>query len=240
MSPTIVLVHGGTLTSTMWDSVLPHLRTPAITVDLPGRRYSPADLGRVTRQDWSDAVAAAVVERDLTDVVLVGHSSGGYVIPGTAIAIPERVRRLVFISATVPAEGKRPLDYLKPKLTALALDNETTTRAMAAGRTLGGLRPGEPPIETDLEVVENEGRMGLEAPNPLFDPFTWVGFPRDVPRTFVRCTEDRVVTPELVAVMVDNMGGADVVDLDAGHAVAAEAPEALARLLDDLAALDAP
>jgi hypothetical protein len=44
-----------------------------------------------------------------------------------------------------------------------------------------------------------------------------------------------VIPPELVAVMVANMGGADVVDIDAGHDVAAEAPLALADVLDHLA-----
>ena len=39
----------------------------------------------------------------------------------------------------------------------------------------------------------------------------------------------------LVEVMVANMGGAEVVDIDAGHDVAAEAPEALAGSLDELA-----
>jgi pimeloyl-ACP methyl ester carboxylesterase len=78
--------------------------------------------------------------------------------------------------------------------------------------------------------------MGLEAPTPLFEPYTWAGFPRSLPRYFVRCTEDVVVTPELVDRMLDNMGGAAVVDLDAGHDVAATHPEALARTLDELAA----
>jgi pimeloyl-ACP methyl ester carboxylesterase len=235
VTATLVLVHGGTVTSTMWDPVLPHLRAPAIAPDLPGRRHHPADLGRVARADWSAAVADAVVARDLADVVLVGHSSGGYVIPGTAALVPDRVRRLVFIAATVPSEGTRPVDHLKARLTQLALDTEDAMRAGAAGRTLGGLRPGEPPIDTDLEIVENEGRMGLDAPNPLFEPFTWAGVPRAVPRTFVRCVHDRVVTPELVDVMLENMGGAELVDVEAGHEVTYEAPEALAAILDDLA-----
>lgn len=236
MTATLVLVHGGTVTSTMWDRVLPHLRTPAVAPDLPGRRYRPADLGAITIADWSQALADEIVERDLHDVVLVGHSSGGYVIPGTAARVPDRLRSLVFISATVPSEGTRVVDHLKPKLAAIATENEAAMRAMAAGRTLGGLRPGEPPIETDLEIVENDGRMGLEAPTPLFEPYTWAGFPRSVPRWFARCTQDVVVTPELVDRMLDNMGGATVVDLDAGHDAAATHPEDLARTLDDLAA----
>jgi pimeloyl-ACP methyl ester carboxylesterase len=235
MNRPLVLVHGGTVTSTMWDPMLPHLRSPAVAPDLPGRRYQPADLGRVTLADWCATVADAITGADLRDVVLVGHSSGGYVIPGVAALVPDRLARLVFIAATVPSEGTRPVDHLKPKLTQIAIEGEAAMRAAAAGRTLGGLRPGEPPIDTDLEIVENDGRMGLEAPDPLFSTFTWVGVPRDVPRTFVRCVHDRVVTPELVEVMVANMGGADVVDVDSGHEVASEAPGPLAALLDELA-----
>ena len=51
----------------------------------------------------------------------------------------------------------------------------------------------------------------------------------------MRCLRDRVIPPDLVEVMVANMGGAEVVDIDAGHDVAAEAPEALAGSLDELA-----
>lgn len=233
---TIVLVHGGTVTSRMWDPVVPYLKAPAIAPDLPGRRYRPADLGTTTRQDWIDAVADDIVARDAERVVLVGHSSGGYVIPGVAAKVPERVRHLVFVAATVPSEGTRPVDFLKPKLRQIALDSEAPMREGAAGRTLGGLLAGEPPIETELEIVENEGRMGLEAPGPLFEPFTWVGVPRQVPRTFIRCVADKVITSELVDVMLANMGGAEVVDIEAGHEVASECPEVLAALLDEIAA----
>ncbi|MGZ8735488.1 MAG: alpha/beta fold hydrolase, partial [Acidimicrobiia bacterium] len=138
MGRTIVLVHGGTVTSRMWDQVREHLETPAIAPDLPGRRYRPADLGTTTRQDWIDAVVADVIEAGLDPVVLVGHSSGGYVIPGAAAKIPDRVAHLVFIGATVPSEGKRPVDFLKPKLIQIALEGEPAMRAGAAGRTLGG------------------------------------------------------------------------------------------------------
>ena len=50
---------------------------------------------------------------------------------------------------------------------SIAVDSEDLVRQMAQGKTLGGLRPGEAAIDTDLEIVENEGRMGLEAPGPL-------------------------------------------------------------------------
>jgi pimeloyl-ACP methyl ester carboxylesterase len=229
---TLVLVHGGTKTSTMWDDVGRHLQAPWLAVDLPGRRYRPADLSKVTRDDWTLAVQRDI--EPLGEVVLVGHSSGGYVIPGVAARAPEQVRRLVFVAATVPAEGARPVDYLKPGLKEMTLESERHLFDSTAGRTIGGLRQGEAPVETELEVVENGPRLGHEAPGPLFAPFTWEGVPASLPRTFVRCRRDRVIPPELVEVMVTNMGGAEVIDVDAGHDVAAEAPETLADILGGL------
>jgi pimeloyl-ACP methyl ester carboxylesterase len=228
MTTTLLLVHGGTVTSTMWDPVIPYLRTPARAIDLPGRRYSPADLSAITRADWVGAVIDEIIELDLDSVVLVGHSAAGYVIPEVAAGLPDRVAHLVFVAATVPADGRRPVDYIKPRLRDLAIDHLDLVRAMAEGKTLGGLRPGEPPISTELEIVENDPRMGLEAPGPLHEVYDgWARVPSGLSRTFVRCLKDRVVKPELVEMMLPHMGEVRVVD---------EAPEALALLLDQIAA----
>lgn len=233
---TVVLVHGGTFTSRMWDDVRLHLRTPSLAVDLPGRRYRPADLGTVTREDWVDSVVSDIEEAGLSELVLVGHSSGGYVIPGVAAQLHAtssgRLRALVFVAATVPAEGTRPVDYLRDDLRELALGTRDLVLESANGRTLGGFGTGESPVDCGLEVVENGPRMGLEAPLPLFGTFTWEGFPFEVPRYFVRCLEDKVIAPDLVEKMVENMRGATMVDLVAGHSVARTHPEALAAAIE--------
>jgi pimeloyl-ACP methyl ester carboxylesterase len=234
LTPTLVLVHGGTMTSTMWDGVGQHLKAPWMAVDLPGRRYRSADLSRIGRDDWVRAVDRDI--ESLGEVVLVGHSSGGYVIPGVAALSPRLVRHLVFVAATVPAEGTRPVDFLKPGLKEMTLEHERHLFESTAGITIGGLRPGERPIDTELEVVENGPRLGHEAPGPLFERFTWAGVPSSLPRTYIRCLQDRVIPPKQVELMIANMGGAEVIDVDAGHDVATTVPEALARVLDELAA----
>jgi pimeloyl-ACP methyl ester carboxylesterase len=232
-----VLVHGGTLTSTMWDPVRSRLASPSLAVDLPGRRYRPADLGEVTIADWITSVVTDIEEAGLTEVVLVGHSSGGYVLPGVAAALAARsvpvLQGLVFVSATVPAHGERPLDYLRDDIRTLASDHRELTLESARGRTIGGLRPGEPPIETDLEIVENGPRMGLEAPLVLFEPVSWTGFPTEVPRVYVRALRDKVIPPELADRMITAMGGAEVIDLDAGHRSYDTHPAELAAVIDE-------
>jgi pimeloyl-ACP methyl ester carboxylesterase len=232
-----VLVHGGTLTSTMWDPVRSAMASPSVAVDLPGRRYKPADLAEVTIADWVASVVADIEEAGCQDVVLVGHSSGGYVLPGVAAALASRsgpaLQGLVFVSATVPAHGERPLDYLREDIRTLASDHRELTLDSARGRTIGGLRPGEPAIETNLEIVENGPRMGLEAPLVLFEPVSWTGFPVDVPRVYVRALRDKVIPPELADRMITAMGGAKVIDLDAGHRSYDTHPTELAAVIDD-------
>lgn len=232
-----VLVHGGTLTSTMWDPVRAAMASPSVAVDLPGRRYKPADLGEVTIADWVASVVADIEEAGLAQVVLVAHSSGGYVLPGVAAALAARsapaLQALVFVSATVPGDGERPLDYLRDDIRTLASDHRELTLDSARGRTIGGLRPGEPPIETDLEIVENGPRMGLEAPRVLFERVSWTGFPAEAPRVYVRALRDKVIPPELADRMITAMGGAKVIDLDAGHRSYDTHPAALAAVIDE-------
>lgn len=235
-----VLVHGGTLTSTMWDQVRTHLRAPCVAVDLPGRRYRPADLAKVTITDWVTSVVADIDRAGVDEVVLVGHSSGGYVLPGVASALAARptpaLQGLVFVSATVPADGERPLDYLREDIRTLASDHRELTLDSARGRTIGGLRTGEAPIETELEIVENGPRMGLEAPLVLFEEISWAGFPTEVPRFYVRARRDKVIPPELADRMIDAMGGATVIDLDAGHRSYETHPAELAAVIDECCA----
>jgi pimeloyl-ACP methyl ester carboxylesterase len=144
-----------------------------------------------------------------------------------------QLRELVFVTATVPAHGERPLDYLRDDIRILASDHRELTLESARGRTIGGLRPGEPPIETDLEIVENGPRMGLEAPLVLFEPVSWTGFPTEVPRVYVRALRDKVIPPELADRMISAMGGAEVIDLDAGHRSYDTHPAELAAVIDE-------
>jgi len=236
-APLLVLVHGGTYTSRWWDPMLPLLSTPALAVDLPGRRYRPVDLSTLHRADWERAVADDVLAAAAENgVVLVGHSSGGYVIPGAAALLPAgTVRAMVFVCATCPAEGDRPVDSMTPKLQAITLANEGALRSRTVGKTIGDARPGEPTIVTDLEIVEVSATMGVEAPGQLFEAMTWAGVP-DVPRRYVRAMRDRVIPPEHALTMAANARCAEIVDLDATHDVMESAPAELAAILDAFAA----
>jgi pimeloyl-ACP methyl ester carboxylesterase len=55
-----------------------------------------------------------IVERNLRDIVLVGHSYAGTLIARLAEEIPDRIRRLVFWNAFVPQRGNCLIDEVPP------------------------------------------------------------------------------------------------------------------------------
>src|SRR5690606_26361283 len=134
---TLVLVHGGSVTSRAWDPLLLLLQTPTATVDLPGRRHRPADLSTLHRLDWERSAAADIEALGPAGVVRVGHSAGGYVSPGIAARLPPgRVRRLVYVTANCPAEGQSPVESMAEKLRGITLANRDNLAAQAVGRTI--------------------------------------------------------------------------------------------------------
>lgn len=113
---TYVLITGAWHGGWAWRPVAEHLRAEGhhvLTPTLPGLTDGddPTDL---TLRDVIGAVVGLIEREDLTDVTLIGHSWGGYVITGVANAIPSRIATVVYWSAFVPAAGKGLVDECPP------------------------------------------------------------------------------------------------------------------------------
>jgi pimeloyl-ACP methyl ester carboxylesterase len=51
-------------------------------------------------------VVNAILFEDLKNIILVGHSYGGMVITGVADQVPERIQKLIYLDAFLPADGE--------------------------------------------------------------------------------------------------------------------------------------
>jgi pimeloyl-ACP methyl ester carboxylesterase len=245
--PAFVLIHGGSFTSHYWDRLIPLLNFPTFAVDLPGRGSKPADLTKVTIGVWVDSVVGDIESAGLEDVVLVGNSLAGVTMPGVAARLPNRMRHLVFSSCTVPAHGKRAVNFLRPDIKNFLLASEEKLTSGQAPLQVDESQ-AEPQIElsTDflgdnlsagmLNFVKDPMRRSAEALNPLFEIFSWDDFPADVPRTYIKNLSDCIVLPELQDQMIENMGGARVIELDTPHCPSITDPEIIAAILNGIAA----
>jgi pimeloyl-ACP methyl ester carboxylesterase len=116
---TFVLVHGAFQTGRVWRSVSAELRRRGHVVHAPTLaghgRDAPMSL---THADGVASLVAYLREHDLSDVVLLGHSIAGSFIAKAAEQVPELIRRLVFQSAFVAADGHSLADEFPPELAA--------------------------------------------------------------------------------------------------------------------------
>lgn len=101
---TFVLIHGGGGSAWDWHRLASELAvrghdviTPELPIENPSAGFA----------DFRESVVNAVGER--RDLVVVGHSYGGFTAPLVADKLP--VRLLVLLSAMVPAPGEPPRDW---------------------------------------------------------------------------------------------------------------------------------
>lgn len=118
--PTFVLVHGSFHDGTAWNPVADRLEGNGYTAHAPTMAGHGTDANKsVTHADCTGSVTEYILDNGLENVVLVGHSFGGTVIPKVAEAIPERIDRLVFQNAFVLEDGSCMLDDCPPPIVDL-------------------------------------------------------------------------------------------------------------------------
>ena len=126
-----MLVHGGCHDGSLWQPVIERLEQFGHTA------YAPTVAGHgkgvpknVTHAETTQSIVDFIVDKDLTDFILVGHGYAGTIISKVVEVIPERVRRLVFWSAYVLNDGESALEMLPDTIemiTQMAADSDDNT-----------------------------------------------------------------------------------------------------------------
>jgi pimeloyl-ACP methyl ester carboxylesterase len=118
---TFVVVHGAWSGAWGWDRVADILREKGHRVHVPtlsglGERSHLAHLG-ITLTTHIEDIVNEMAWHDLTDVVLVAHSYGGFVATAVVERAAERVASIVYLDAFIPADGQSFEDMIGAKLT---------------------------------------------------------------------------------------------------------------------------
>lgn len=119
-----LLLHGGWQGGWCWEGVVTELERrghKALAPTLPGLESGATDRSGVGLSTLVAYASRLLVTRDLTDVVVVGHSGGGSVAQGLAEQASERLRLIAYMSARVLLNGECILDLGDQRL----LDRES-------------------------------------------------------------------------------------------------------------------
>jgi len=161
---TYVLIPGAWLGGWCWSRVAPVLRAAGhhvVTPTLTGLGDRAHLLTRhVDLLTHVHDVVDVIVRGGLRDVILLGHSYGGAVITAAAEEIPDTLRWLVFLDASVPRTGESNNDVLPPELRERLRES--------ARRDGDGWRV--PPPSTHAWGLDAETRAWVESkltPHPL-------------------------------------------------------------------------
>src|SRR2546430_5086139 len=119
---TYVLVPGMWIGAWAWRSVTARLRAdghdvyPLTLTGVADRRHIG---GPDTDLDTHTTDIPALIEvEELTDVVLVGHSYGGFPVTAAADRIPDRIRHVVYVDSGPLPSGSSMLDSHEPGMRA--------------------------------------------------------------------------------------------------------------------------
>ncbi|MFJ6569238.1 alpha/beta fold hydrolase [Streptomyces sp. NPDC091292] len=238
-----VLIHGGFHGAWCWSRTIPELERlghDAIAIDLPGqgaRRDERSTLG-----DRRDAIVAVLRSGD----VLVGHSVGGYDITMAADAAPDLVGHMVYLAAGLPLEGRTVLEATggvpgedgDGEVSELMTDEtgmSRFTRPNARGRMeCTEFAPVRDFFYHDCDEATARWAFDQLCPAPVEFLTEPVSLPRfweaDLPRSFIRCEQDRAVPPTMAAQVIERLG-VEPLTIDSAHSPFLSRPRELAELL---------
>ena len=171
---TFVLVHGAWAGSVVWRKLAPRLRKAGHEVYAPTLTGIGARKHHLSREIDLEThiqdVIGVVEDEDLSDIILVGHSSGGMVISGVADRVPEKVASLVYLDAFVPENEESLLSLLPPDLRLATVPGEDWLVAPIPSASFGFKRPevialwegksGPHPLATLSQQVQLTGGIG--------------------------------------------------------------------------------
>jgi pimeloyl-ACP methyl ester carboxylesterase len=231
-----VLVHGAWHGSWCWADVAAGLRQAghAVTlIDLPGRGGDPRPHAAITLDDYVRRVGDAILRQD-TPVVLAGHSMGGITITQVAEVMPERLARLVYVTAFLPRNGESLLDFT-------ATETETPLHAgIVADPAQGSLTLKSDAVARAAfyhccSADDTERVLALLVSEPMAPAATPVRTSADrfgrVPRWYIECLQDRAISLALQRRMQAALPCERVFQLDTDHSPFLSATAALTAQL---------
>jgi pimeloyl-ACP methyl ester carboxylesterase len=189
----VVLAHGAWAEGSSWAGVIAALKKESVEVSA-----APLPLTSL-----ADDVAALNRSLDRTDgpIVLAGHAYAGAVI---ALASPERVRALVYVTALAPDEGEKVADVFyrlepHPQAPKLAPDGNGLIWLPEGAFATAFAQNASADQQAVLAAVQRPISLScitVPAGRPLW---------KDMPSWFLIAEDDRMIVPETQRYMAERM-----------------------------------
>lgn len=231
-SNTLVLVHGNVASLRWWNPVLAGLPAGmrAVAMDLRGCGDSGHPDAGYSIDRFSEDIHQLVLQLNLAEFHLVGHSMGGLICAYYTLQHPERVRTLTLVDS-VPMDGLGLDDAKRAMFELLINDREVLRRAIGACMQYSsGTGFAEQAFADASRCAVNIYRDNPETMNDtnLMDRMQEIG----KPVMLIHGQEDLIIPLEQMAATIEALPQAHVHILErCGHSPQIEKPAEFMALL---------
>ena len=236
---TFVLVHGGGHGGWCWKWLAGELRgrghevwTPTLT-GFGERRH--LDSEALTFDTFVTDVVSVLEYEDLHDVVLVGHSMGGVIVPRVAEVASARIRAVVWMAAVVLNDDETLLEAVPqtPEVAKAVVIQDDGSVRTDPQLMIEALLPDGSEQQRAWVLARHRPYppMALVEPGRL-TAFTALGLPTG----YVLATLDRAVAPERARAFSERLPGVRYAEVEAGHDLMITRPKATADALLEVSA----
>lgn len=220
----IVMIPGGWHGGWAFDPIKERLEKMGhqlLALTLPGLESDPFNPKEPINLDTHiQFVVDQLIELDLYNVILCGHSYGGLVITGVADKVPEKIHSLVYIDAYIPENGdscwKLTSDIYRDLFVAGASQDGFTVAVPSGTEN----RRVPQPLATFMQSLQLNGHYKQICHRTLIYASGWAATP------FKNQYETRKNSPDW-----------HVETINCGHNIMKEAPDSLTAILHALAAV---
>ena len=217
---TFVLVHGGGHGGWCWQLLARELRSrghEVLTPTLTGfgeRRH--LDCEGLSFDTFVTDIVSVLEYEDLRDVVLVGHSMGGVIVPRVAEVARDRIRAVVWMAAVVLDDDETLLEAVPqtPEVAKAVVILDDGSVRTDPQLMIEALLPDGNPAERAWVLA----RHRPYPPMALVEPGRLSAFKAlKLPTGYIVATLDRAVAPDRARVFAARLPGVRCAEVRAGH-----------------------
>jgi pimeloyl-ACP methyl ester carboxylesterase len=234
----IILVHGAWHAASCWDNIIIGLQAFASVypVNMPGRTAENSRAYRqITLSNYVNAVESCLSQLS-EPTILVGHSLAGLTISQVAENHPDKIKKIIYLTAFIPRSGECMFDItasiktpgISTEITASPKENKidiqpsqrtcslfyNTTNQLLADKALNRLFP-EPLKPFATPVTLSNACYGR------------------VPKAYIKCLNDQALLPVDQEIMIKKSNISEVYFLQTDHSPFLSNPTELVNIIQE-------